>query len=720
VNKNLKRKFPIGLSIVGYFILLYLTCFISAYLKTNIEETLLGILPILPDIIMKNPLNIFPLDFKLIGIMTFIYFIFILYTHTEFERNKKTMPGKQHGSAEFMSESDMKRFSRKFMDKQKYTEGIGGNFKIKKTINNRKAKISKNILFTKNIGVDYTNRRALGNFHCVLLGGSGSGKSFRFMMPNLLQASGCSYIITDPKGELLNKYGKYLEKQGYKVKVFNLDNMEHSCAFNPFMYLRDSKDVTKMVNAFMANTDGGEGVKKGDIWDKLSTIQLEAAVFLIMDIYPPEKHNWFEVANILRKANPDKDENGNIIENEIDLLFNRLNTKKPGHIAYIKWQDFKSIAKSDATVASALGSTIARLSRFGNEEVRKITSFDNVELDKIGTEKTALFCITPATDDTYNFLIAMMYIQLFDTLVAVANRKENKGKLPVYCRFLLDEFANIARIPDFDKYFAYMRSFGVSITIAIQNLAQLKAMYEKQWQTILGNADSFLFLGTTENETAEYISKRLGAATINDKERTGKNNKVVKYRHLKRNLMEPNEILLMEEDECILFLSRRKPIFDKKIDTLNLPNFKYAYDGIEDEEEKAEMWYDMTDYQNINEAYDEYFKNKSEEEVIELEEGLEEEMLNNLIEPTIEELEEENNYLEDRIGNRDKNTLEEIRTAHYSNLKKNKGKKIEIYDLSDTLEDNFDDIEDMDKNLFLIDSFSPEFEYDLPEDFLFE
>jgi type IV secretory pathway TraG/TraD family ATPase VirD4 len=499
---------------------------------------------------------------------------------------------------------------------------------------------------------------------------------------------------------LYSATAKYLEKMGYKIKLLNIDDMEHSCCYNPFNYIRNDDDVTDMCQVFMENTNGDNGVQKGDFWDKMTMIQLEALCFLIRATYPKENQNWYEVANLLRQAIPEKDEDGNPIPTEVDKKMEALNRADEGHIAYLKWLDFKSIAKNDETVANAVGSTIARITRFSNRNIKNLTSFDTVHLEDIGKEKTALFCLTKAANSTYNFIMGMCYMQLFQTLEAVG--RQNGGKLPVYTRFILDEFANICKIPKFDEWLSYIRSFGVSITIIIQTYAQLEKIYDKAADIITGNCDFTLFLGTTDEKVAKKISERLGKATIYRKEHV----KGSQYKRvsMQRDLMTTDEVLAMKTDECILFCARQKPIFDKKIKTWELPNFKYTYDSTHDMKD----WADPSDFKSVTKVYEELKEARAQQKSVE--QPIAESEIVSEEKPivTAKEVIPKKQDLNTMISERDR-TVDEARIEALSSNEKVEVTKSEI---SEFVSDNFVNSAQMEESVYVINTFNPEFEMD--------
>lgn len=356
--------------------------------------------------------------------------------------------------------------------------------------------------------------KSMLNLNQVILGGSGTGKSRFFVKPNLLMCN-TSYIVTDPSGELVQTCGKMLMNHGYKIKVFNLNDMKHSSNYNPFHYLRDyngeinANNVIKMINVFMMNTKA-EGASGGDpFWDDATRLLLSSLCFLLIETGTEEEQNFAGVLDLIHKAKviEGKEEE----KSELDLIFDQRKEADPKALSVQYYDEFKQAAGK--TMQSILISTTTKLQYFKLPDVRNLTCTDNIHLEEVGDEYTALFIVIPSSDTTYNFLAAMMYTQLFDTLY---DRAINlyKGRLPVHVRFMLDEFANVGKIPEFEKILATCRKFEISAQVILQNISQLKRLYEKSWEELPGNCDTMIYLGGKDQFTNEYLSKELGKETI--------------------------------------------------------------------------------------------------------------------------------------------------------------------------------------------------------------
>lgn len=448
-----------------------------------------------------------------------------------------------------------------------------------------------NILLTQEVRMSLNTRQHRENLNVLVIGGSGSGKSRFFVMPNLMQLN-TSYVVTDPKGELLRSCGKLLQKAGYEIRVFNLIDMSHSNNYNPFNYVYDKDGnmnktyVMKMVNCLMKNTKQ-EGAGGGDqFWDDSTKALTLAIAFYLLekkDAKDPNGNsldrNFSTVMKLMRLAEiSEQDENH---RSPLDDLMDELREENPLSMAVSYYADFKKAPAE--TAKSILISAAVRFAAFNLPEVADLTHTDNIHLDTLGDKKTALFVIIPSSDATFNFLAAMAYTQLFDTLYDTANFKYG-GRLPVHVRCLLDEFANIGTIPDFDKLLATMRSMEISANIIIQNLAQLKKMYDKSWEIVTGNCDSLLFLGGQEASTLEAISKQLGKETIDvvsqnrtkshKSPSTSENNSI-----MGRELMTPDELKVMKANECVLIVRALYPFFCHKFDIEKHPNYRYLEDS---------------------------------------------------------------------------------------------------------------------------------------------
>lgn len=426
-------------------------------------------------------------------------------------------------------------------------------------------------------GKEASKIKPMLNLNQIILGGSGTGKSRFFVKPNLLMCN-TSYIVTDPSGELVQACGKMLMNHGYKIKVFNLNDMKHSSNYNPFHYLRDyngeinANNVIKMINVFMMNTKA-EGVSGGDpFWDDATRLLLSSLCFLLIETGTEEEQNFAGVLDLIHKAKviEGKEEE----KSELDLIFDQRKTADPKALSVQYYEEFKQAAGK--TMQSILISTTTKLQYFKLPDVRNLTCTDNIHLEEVGDDYTALFIVIPSSDTTYNFLAAMMYTQLFDTLY---DRAINlyKGRLPVHVRFVLDEFANLGKIPEIDKILATCRKFEISIQIILQNLSQLKKMYKEGWEEFGGNCDTMIYLGGKDQFTNEYVSKELGKETIDQqsinqtkgKQGSSSYNNAI----LGRELATIDELSAMDNNDCIIMVRGLPPFFTHKFDIANHPRY---------------------------------------------------------------------------------------------------------------------------------------------------
>lgn len=415
------------------------------------------------------------------------------------------------------------------------------------------------------------------NLNQMILGGSGTGKSRFFVKPNLLMCN-TSYIVTDPSGELVQACGQMLINHGYKIKVFNLNDMKHSSNYNPFHYLRDyngeinANNVIKMINVFMMNTKA-EGASGGDpFWDDATRLLLSALSFLLIETGTEEEQNFAGVLDLIHKAKviEGKEEE----KSELDLIFDQRKEADPKALSVQYYDEFKQTAGK--TMQSILISTTTKLQYFKLPDVRNLTCTDNIHLEEVGDEYTALFIVIPSSDTTYNFLAAMMYTQLFDTLY---DRAINlyKGRLPVHVRFMLDEFANVGKIPEFEKILVTCRKFEISAQVILQNLSQLKRLYEKSWEELPGNCDTLIYLDGKDQFTNEYLSKELGKETIDQqsinqtkgKQGSSSYNNAI----LGRELATIDELSAMDNNDCIVMVRGLPPFFTHKFDIANHPRY---------------------------------------------------------------------------------------------------------------------------------------------------
>ncbi len=532
---------------------------------------------------------------KITLIVSFAVGIYALLKYTS--RKRLHRKGVEHGSARWATPKE-EQFLRDNADKKKkFPDNLPDWLAklIRKMLKKPKKEVpfqtDNNILLTQEVRMSLNTRQHRENLNVLVIGGSGSGKSRFYVKPNIMQLN-TSYVVTDPKGELLRSCGKLLSKAGYEIRVFNLIDMAHSNNYNPFNYVYDKDGnmnktyVMKMVNCLMKNTKQ-EGSSGGDqFWDDSTKALTLAIAFYLLEKKDAKDlngnsldRNFSTVMRMMRLAEiSEQDENH---RSPLDDLMDELREENPTSMAVSYYADFKKAPAE--TAKSILISAAVRFAAFNLPEVADLTHTDNIHLDTLGDKKTALFVIIPSSDATFNFLAAMMYTQLFDTLYDTANFKYG-GRLPVHVRCLLDEFANIGTIPDFDKLLATMRSMEISANIIIQNLAQLKKMYDKSWEIVTGNCDSLLFLGGQEASTLEAISKSLGKETIDvvsqnrtrshKSPSTSENNSI-----MGRELMTPDELKVMKANECVLIVRALYPFFCHKFDIEKHVNYQYLEDS---------------------------------------------------------------------------------------------------------------------------------------------
>ncbi len=437
-----------------------------------------------------------------------------------------------------------------------------------------------NVILTQTERLMMSNRpknpKYARNKNVLVIGGSGSGKTRFFVKPNLMQIHS-SYVVTDPKGTLLVECGQLLQRAKYKIKVLNTINFSKSMKYNPFSYIRSEKDILKLVNTIIANTKG-DGEKSGeDFWIKAERLYYTALIGYIWYEAPEEEKNFTTLLDMINASEAREDDED--FQNPVDLMFERLAEKDPDHFAVKQYAKYKLAAGK--TAKSILISCGARLAPFDIRELRELMETDEMELDTIGDRKTALFVIISDTDDTFNFVVSILYTQLFNLLCDKADDVYG-GRLPVHVRCLLDEFANIGQIPKFEKLIATIRSREISASIILQSQSQLKAIYKDNADTIVGNCDSTLFLGGKEKTTLKEISEILGKETI-DSFNTGENrgreiSHSLNYQKLGKELMTQDEIAVMDGGKCILQLRGVRPFFSDKYDITKHPRYKYLSD----------------------------------------------------------------------------------------------------------------------------------------------
>lgn len=436
---------------------------------------------------------------------------------------------------------------------------------------------TKNKILTQNTAIGLDGRAHRRNLNVLVCGGSGSGKTRFYAKPNIMQAN-TSFIILDPKGELLRDTGHLLERQGYDIKVLDLINMEKSDCYNPFKYIHGDNDIQRLVTNIFKNTTPKGSQSNDPFWDQAASMLLKALVSFLHYEAPPEEQNFSMVLDLIRQGEVSEEQTDLI--SPLDELFERLETQKPDHIALKYYRSYHS--GSAKTLKSIQITLLARLEKFNLSSLAALTATDEMELDKIGDKKTAVFALIPENDTSFNFVVGMLYTQLFQQLYYQADFVHG-GRLPVHVHFVMDEFANIALPDDFDKLLATMRSREISVSIIIQNMAQLKALFEKQWESIVGNCDEFLYLGGNEQSTHKYVSELLGKETIDTNtygQSKGRNGSYsTNYQVSGRELLTPDEVRMLDNKYALLFIRGERPVMDLKYDILKHPNVEFTTDG---------------------------------------------------------------------------------------------------------------------------------------------
>ena len=440
-----------------------------------------------------------------------------------------------------------------------------------------KEDISKNKILTQNTAIGLDGRAHRRNLNILCCGGSGAGKTRFFAKPNILNAN-TSFITLDPKGELLRDTGNLLKEKGYEIKVIDLINMEKSDCYNPFVYIKDDNDIQRLVTNLFKNTTPKGSQSQDPFWDQAASMLLKALISFLHYEAPPEEQNFSMVLEMIRQGDVSEDDENFI--SPLDVLFEKLEQKNPNHIALKYYRSYHK--GSGKTLKSIQITLLARLEKFDLTSLASMTQTDEMNLPSIGEKKTAVFAVIPDNDSSFNFIIGMLYTQLFQQLYNLADFKYS-GRLPVHVHFIMDEFANVALPDDFDKLLATMRSREISVSIIIQNMAQLKALFEKQWESIVGNCDEFLYLGGNEQSTHEYVSKLLGKETIDTNtygQSRGRNGSYsTNYQITGRELLTPDEVRMLDNKYALLFIRGERPIQDLKYDILKHPNVGLTTDG---------------------------------------------------------------------------------------------------------------------------------------------
>ena len=436
---------------------------------------------------------------------------------------------------------------------------------------------SQNKILSQNVRIGLDGKKHRRNLNTLVIGGSGAGKTRFYGKPNIMQCN-ISFVILDPKGEILRDTGNLLEKEGYVIRVIDLIDMSKSHGYNPFAYIQDDKDVLKLITNLIRNTTPKGAQSNDPFWEKSETALLEALCLYLINEAPEEEQNFSMVMEMIVAAEPKEDDEDYI--SPLDQLFIELENDKPESLALKQYKIYKQAAGK--TAKSILISVGVRLAAFNLESIASLTHYDELELEKMGERKTALFAVIPDNDSTFNFLIGMLYTQLFQMLYYSADIIHH-GELPIPVHFMMDEFANVALPEEFDKLLATMRSRRIFVSIIIQNLAQIKALYKDAWESIVGNCDELYYLGGNEQSTHKFMSEYLGKETLDTNtygKSSGRNgNYSTNYQQAGRELLTADEVRLLDNDYALLFIRGELPILDKKYNILKHPNVTYTKDG---------------------------------------------------------------------------------------------------------------------------------------------
>ena len=587
-NEQLQNK-------VLYFLGIIPTIWLALIIAPNLNNGLMSIITSFTES-MNNPLNISWCENSIKSILIFLLiYIMIIAVYESTKKNYRR--GEEHGSAKWGSASEL---NKKYMQKPE----------------------NMNKILTKNVKLGLKGKQHKRNLNVLVVGGSGAGKTFSYCKPNIMQANS-SFVCLDPKGEIVRDTGYLLEQKGYEVRVLDLINMNRSHCYNPFVYLKNDNDVQKLVtNLFKSTTPKGAS-SNDPFWDTAAQMLLLSLIFYLMYEAPEDEQNFVMVMELLRAGDVHEDDDSYV--SPLDMLMNRLETKNPEHIAVKYYHDYHS--GSAKTLKSIQITLAARLEKFNLESLAKITMTDELDLPSLGEKKVALFALIPDNDTSFNFLVSILYTQIFQQLFYLADHKYG-GSLPIHVHFVMDEFANVSLPDDFDKILSVMRSREVSVSIILQNLAQLKALFEKQWESIVGNCDEFLYLGGNEQSTHKYVSELLGKETI-DTNTYGKSsgrsgNYSTNYQNSGRELLTPDEVRMLDNKYALLFIRGERPVQDlkfnlfehKNIDLSGLGKAKpYLHGGTENAIASFQIDYEDYDIAKEVEEIDSDYEILSEDEL---------------------------------------------------------------------------------------------------------
>ena len=549
MNRQENNKTLIILFICAVPVIIWLALIIAGCYEQDIK--LFELLDRLT-VAVNNPTHIVFNEYSLKAVLIFLFF-YAMGIGVYFSSRENRRPGEEHGSARW---GNVKSIVRRYADKNS----------------------SSNIILTQNMRLGLNAKKHRRNLNVLVVGGSGAGKTRFYAKPNLMQCN-TSFIVADPKGEMLRSIAPLLIEKGYDIKVFNLIEPENSDGYNPFVYIRKDEDVIRLISNLIQNTTPKNAQQNDPFWEK-SEIALDSALMLYLLHEAPPEEQTFEMLMFLieNAATVEDDEDG--YQSPVDILFNGLEEEKPEHIAVKQYKIFKQA--SGKTAKSILISAAVRLAAFNLPEIAKMTSYDNLDIGSLGERKRAIFCVIPDNDNSFNYIVGMLYTQAFQALYFNADSNHG-GELPVPVHIVMDEFANVALPDNFERILATMRSRRISVSIIIQNMAQLKALFKDSWENITGNCDTLLYLGGNEQSTHEYISKMLGKETIDTRTRGitkgqhGSSN--TNYQNAGRELLTLDEVRLLDNSNALIFIRGERPLIDKKFDILSHPNIAKTADG---------------------------------------------------------------------------------------------------------------------------------------------
>ena len=547
MNQGNDRRAAVILSLIGIIPVVWLGLLIAPSVKGGLPEILTSLMNA-----MNDPFHIELCEDSVKAVLVLLL-CYGMGVGIYFSTRRNYRRREEHGSAKWGSASAV---NKKYAQQPK----------------------SENKLLTQNVAIGLNAKKHRRNLNTLVIGGSGAGKTRFFCKPNLMQCCRNSYFVLDPKGEIVRDVGELLSQKEYEVRVLDLISMEKSHCYNPFVYLQSDNDIQRLVtNLFKATTPKGSQ-SNDPFWDTSASMLLSALVYYLHYEAPEDEQNFAMVMEMLRAGAIENEEDSR--PTPLDYLFADLEMDRPDHIALKYYRSYH--AGSAKTLKSIQITLAARLEKFNLESLAALTCTDELDLASMGEKKVALFAIIPDNDSSFNFLVSILYTQLFQQLFFSADHIHG-GALPIPVHFLMDEFANVSLPDDFDKILSVMRSRGVSVSIIFQNLAQLKALFEKQWESIVGNCDEFLYLGGNEQSTHKYVSELLGKSTI-DTDTYGKSsgrsgNYSTNYQISGRELLMPDEVRMLDNQYAILFIRGERPVLDFKYDILKHPNVALTADG---------------------------------------------------------------------------------------------------------------------------------------------